>query len=264
AAVGVAAHRFTAQVAATVARPRHVRPVAAGEDGRFLHAYPLRFLPLDRETGRRCRLLGIRTLGDLAALPPAAVRTQFGAEMARLQRWAQGRDETPIQPLRPEQAETIAYCFDEPLTTREPLDRLLDEAARALAARLQAAARQAGRLSLLLETESGAHTLRQTFRQPTWTAGHLAETLRQLVAAHAFDAGLVAFRVSLAGLVPVATQQLALFAPPADLRQAFAGARRVAAKYPSSRFYQAALADPHPLPERRFRLHPLPHDAAVA
>lgn len=264
AAVGVAQYKFTAQVAATVARLNHIRPVSPGTDRQFLTSYPLRFLPLDKETSRRCRLLGIHTLGDLASLPPTALKTQFGQEITHLQQWAQGHDDSPVRSYKAERTEKVAYQFDDPLTSLEQLNHLFSQIAQELASKLQTAALQARKLSLILETETNARPHQQTFRQPTAVAHHLDDTLKQLLNEQTFESGIVAVTVTLTGLVPATTQQLSLFAPRADLKKAYTAVRNVAAKYQLSRFYQAALADPHPLAERRFRLHTISYDAAVA
>lgn len=255
-AIGVAEHKFTAQVAATTARLNHIRPIRPAAEQDFLASCSLRFLPLDRETSRRFRLLGIRTLGDLASLPPLALRVQFGQEIARWQQWALGQDDTPVQPHQAERTETVAYQFDDPLTTWEPLSHLLTQATQELAARLQVGALQARKLTLAWETEAGLQRQEQTLRQPTAAADHLADTLTQLISRETFETGITTLTISLASLTPAVPQQLTLFSPPANTEKGCEIVRRVAARHPTSRFYQAALAENgHPLPERRFRLH---------
>ena len=255
-AVGVAQHKFTAQVAATSARPNHVRPVDPETEPDFLAAYPLRFLPLSKETGRRFRLLGIRTLGDLARLPPAALRAQFGEEIARWQQWARGQDDSPVQQRQAERTETAAYQFDDPLTSLEQLTRLLGQIAQELAARLQTADLQAQKLCLAWETETDPRQQRElTLRRPANTTERLADTLIELISQQTFQAGIATLTVSLSGLTAVTLQQLTLFSSPAQTGQNHETLRNVAARHPTSRFYRAALAETgHPLPERRFHL----------
>lgn len=256
-AVGVAEHKFTAQVAATMARPNHIRPVCPGAEQDFLTACSLRFLPLDKETSRRFRLLGIRTLGDLAGLPPSALKAQFGQEIARWQQSALGQDDTPVQPRQAERTETVAYQFDDPLISLESLFYLLNQAAQELAARLQASTLQARKLTLAWETETGLQqSEEQTFRQPTAAADHLTDTLNQLVSHETFETGITSLTISLTDLTPAVLQQLTLFSPSADSEKGHEVVRNVAAKHPVSRFYRAALAENgHPLPERRFHLY---------
>src|ERR1051325_6404868 len=88
--VGWGRGKFVAWVAASQAKPGGAVIVRPGEEGRFLAAQPLAVLPLDPDTHRRLRLLGLRTIGDLAALPEEAVVSQFGRAGRRLWRLAAG------------------------------------------------------------------------------------------------------------------------------------------------------------------------------
>src|SRR5256886_1652351 len=76
--------KFISWVAATRAKPGDAVIVAVGGEAEFLAAQPLAVLPLDSDTHRRLRQLGIRTLGALAALPEEAVVSQFGRAGRRL------------------------------------------------------------------------------------------------------------------------------------------------------------------------------------
>src|ERR1051325_4968681 len=67
--VGWGRGKFVSWVAATRARPGQAVIVRPGEEGKFLASQPLSVLPLDTDTHRRLRQLGVRTLGALAALP---------------------------------------------------------------------------------------------------------------------------------------------------------------------------------------------------
>jgi nucleotidyltransferase/DNA polymerase involved in DNA repair len=258
-AVGIAPHKFTAQIAASLARIHHIRPVEPGAEREFLAACPLRFLPLDGDTGRRLHLLGIRTLGDLAALPPTAVQTQFGREVARWQRWARGQDETPVRPAPAERVETITYRFDDPLTSLVDIDHLIQQVAQALAARLQTAALQTGCVSLAWQTERDQQQHQtQRLHQPTAAANRLTLALTHLFDPDSLAEGLTELTVSLSDLTPAVPQQLSLFAPPARSRKGDDLLYGVTTRYPASRFYRPVLAaNGHPLPERRFQLHPV-------
>src|SRR6266511_1514344 len=94
--VGWGPGKFVAWVAATRAKPGDAVIVSPGEAGRFLAAQPIAVLPLDPDTHRRLRQLGIRTLGALAALPEEAVTAQFGGAGRRLWRLAAGRIAEPV------------------------------------------------------------------------------------------------------------------------------------------------------------------------
>src|SRR5437773_373778 len=88
--VGWGRGKFVSWVAATRAKPGGAIIVRPGEEGKFLSAQPLAVLPLDPDTHRRLRQLGLKTLGRLAALPEEALVSQFGTAGRRLWRLAAG------------------------------------------------------------------------------------------------------------------------------------------------------------------------------
>src|SRR3989449_10206204 len=84
-----------------------VRP---GAEREFLSLRPLAVLPLDVDTHRRLRQLGLRRLGDLTALPEEAVVAQFGREGRRLWRLAAGAATDPV--IGRETPRTIGATLD--------------------------------------------------------------------------------------------------------------------------------------------------------
>src|SRR5213079_1795672 len=126
--------KFVSWVAATRARPGEAVIVRSGEEGKFLAAQPLAALPLDSDTHRRLRQLGIRTLGALAALPEEAVVSQFGRAGRRLWLLAAGRiAERVVGRVAPEPI-VAALAFFSAVGEREllvhALDRLIERALR--------------------------------------------------------------------------------------------------------------------------------------
>src|SRR2546428_1099608 len=93
--VGWGKGKFVAWVAATRAKPGGALIVPPGEEGKFLAAQPVAVLPLDPDAHRRLRQLGLRTLGQLAALPEEAIVSQFGRAGRRWWRLAAGRTPEP-------------------------------------------------------------------------------------------------------------------------------------------------------------------------
>jgi protein ImuB len=94
--LGWARGKFTAWVAATRATPGS--PIVVSDEGRgeFLRAQPVAALPLHPDNHRRLQQLGLKTLGDLAALPEAAVVAQFGREGKAAWRLAAGKFDEPV------------------------------------------------------------------------------------------------------------------------------------------------------------------------
>jgi nucleotidyltransferase/DNA polymerase involved in DNA repair len=94
--LGWARGKFTSWVAATRATPGSPIVVPDGERGEFLRAQPVAALPLHPDNHRRLLQLGLKTLGDLAALPEAAVVAQFGREGRAAWRLAAGKFDEPV------------------------------------------------------------------------------------------------------------------------------------------------------------------------
>jgi protein ImuB len=131
ASVGIAATKIAARLAARDGGGVAVLPPHA--EWRFLAPLSIELLapsPALRETLARW---GIRTLGDLAALPISALATRLGPEGVQLARRARGEDEHPLAPrplpLQFEEAAALDYGVDnlEPLLfiLRGLFDRLL-------------------------------------------------------------------------------------------------------------------------------------------
>jgi nucleotidyltransferase/DNA polymerase involved in DNA repair len=217
-AVSLAKSKFVAQVAASLTRPNHARPVTAAEEGAFLAGQPVHFLPLGKEAARRLSLLGIHTLGQLAALPRSSIRTLLGpylapgspagedfAQFYRLVQERSGRrdlgDDLFLSvKTNPPAGQEQAICrFDGPVADILVLEQVVDRAATELAGRLQRAGLEGRTLQLILEPESGRRPERSnpgpdprpssskppgmtlSRRSPTANPRQLAGSLRELL-----------------------------------------------------------------------------------
>jgi protein ImuB len=132
--VGIAGSRLGARVAARSGDG--VTIVQRGGDAVFLAPAPLALLDLSEEMAARLDRWGIRTLGELTALPSPALFERLGSEGPRLQRLARGEDLRPLIPWAPAPPfEESAEC-DWGLDTLEPLTALVVELAERICARL--------------------------------------------------------------------------------------------------------------------------------
>lgn len=166
--IAEAPNKFTARAAALAGRAA----VREGEERAFVAPFPLALLAFDPATLQRLRLLGIRTLGELAALPHGPFVRRFGAAAAYLHACAHGIDETPLVP-RARALRIDRTLFGEGTAERE---EQLIFALRTLVARvtddLAYAGMRCGLLRLSLECEDGeslelAAALAQATAQPT-------------------------------------------------------------------------------------------------
>jgi protein ImuB len=173
--VAVAPNKFTARVAALAGQAA----VREGEERAFVAPFSLDVLDFDPATLQRLTLLGIRTLGELAALPHGPFVRRFGPAAARLHACAHGFDETPLVP-RPRALRIDRSLFGEGSAERE--EQLLF-ALRTLVARvsddLAYAGMRCGFLRLALECEDGETLeLPAALAQPTAQATTIFDLLR--------------------------------------------------------------------------------------
>ena len=89
------------------------------------------------------RRWGLRTLGDLAALPAADLAARLGADGPRLQALARGEDAGPLVPLVPEERFEATLALEWPIDGLEPLSFVLGRLADPLAAHLDRRGRAA-------------------------------------------------------------------------------------------------------------------------
>ncbi len=170
--VGIADGVFAAGLAA-----RDGRVIAPGETGAFLAGMPIEALERPELTDLLKRL-GVKTLGDFAALPAGDVLTRFGFDGALAHRLAAGRDHRPLAVRRPPPDLDVADTYDEPL---ERVD-VAAFAGRALAERLHDRLAAHGlactRLGIEAVTADGQELHRVWRHDGTLTAAAIAERVR--------------------------------------------------------------------------------------
>lgn len=113
--------KFTAWVAATRAAPGTAIIVRDDERLSFLAGQPVAVLPLDPDTHRRLYQLGLKTLGDLTALPEAAIVSQFGSPGRLLWRLAAGELIEPVTGRETPEPIVVEVDFPAPIADRELL-----------------------------------------------------------------------------------------------------------------------------------------------
>jgi len=145
ASVGAATSKLVAKLASEAAKPRasHDGPrpgpgievVLAGEELAFLHPHPVEALwGVGPATLERLGRFGVRTVGELAALPEATLVGTLGPAVGRqLHALAWGRDDRPVEPERAPKSigheETYARDHHEPGTLVPEAVRLSDSVA---------------------------------------------------------------------------------------------------------------------------------------
>ena len=189
--LALATSKFVARAAACVADATIVR---RGEEAAFVAPLPLHALDLNRDLFERLHLFGVKTLGELAALPYGPFVRRFGSEAAGWHAHARGIDETPLVP-HPRAIAIDRSMYGEGTAERE--DQLLF-ALRSLVARVADdvayAGKRCGFLRLTLECEDGERLdLPTPLAQPSAQSTTMFDLLRarlEGVVLHAPVAGL--------------------------------------------------------------------------
>src|SRR5207237_3753728 len=117
--LGLAPGPFSARLAAARARPGRLLRVADARE--FLAALPARELPLDAEQRERLDLLGLRTLGAVAAIGPRELESQLGRDGRHSVLLARGLEPDQLEPWRPPLFTSAHRQFGEPVEDREAL-----------------------------------------------------------------------------------------------------------------------------------------------
>jgi nucleotidyltransferase/DNA polymerase involved in DNA repair len=117
--LGLASGPFTARLAASQARAGRLLRI---EDARgFLAPLPSRVLSLDEEQMERLDLLGLRTLGAVAAIGPRELESQLGRDGRRAVLLARGLEPDQLEPWRPPLFSSAHRQFEPPVEDREAL-----------------------------------------------------------------------------------------------------------------------------------------------
>lgn len=278
AAVGLAEGKLAARLAAGAASAhrelrttRHgvgggaLRVVAREEQRRFLGSIPLEplcvgaegaaalGLPSDAsapvpgpELLRAAHRFGLRTLGDLVALPAGALSARLGPEGALLHRLGRGEDTSPLVAQTPPERFAEGEELEWEVCALEPLLFLWKSLLDRLSARLGARGLAARELRLLLRLADGAWDERAIdLAAPTREPGPLLQLLKLELEARPPSLGVCAVRLE-ARVSAAAREQLPLFGPrtgsPAQVAAAVA---RISALVGPERVGQAVAHDRH-------------------
>jgi nucleotidyltransferase/DNA polymerase involved in DNA repair len=260
--VGWGHGKFVSWVAATRARPGEAVIVQPGAEGQFLASQSIAVLPLDPDTHRRLRQLGLKTLGSLAALPEEAVVSQFGRAGRELWRLAAGVMVEPVVGREAPEPIVAALSFFSPVADRTMLalaiGRLVERALkdprrigwRVQVVRVRAELEQ--RASWLIEV---------TLKDPSADRDRIAALLETRLEQAPPLGAVERLQVEFTGFVP-GTAELQLFARDASAaaragrqRALRSAAREIKLRLKRSLLYHVIEVQPWSrLPERRYAL----------
>jgi nucleotidyltransferase/DNA polymerase involved in DNA repair len=177
---------------------------------------PVARLPLDAGTADTLHALGIRTAGELAALPLPSVADRFGRPGIAVWRLARGEDEAYVAPRTPPEPMREAIEFPDPVgdefTLRGALAVLIE--------RLVGHPRRAGRpprtLALSARLAAGGSWRRPvTLREPTADPRRLRDALAPRLVE--LPGAVECISLEITALSASADRQQSLFQPPSEM-----------------------------------------------
>jgi DNA polymerase-4/protein ImuB len=260
--------KFVAAVAARTAGPGEARAISAAETRTFLEPLSIRhlsFIQIDPEILLRLELLGLRTLGDLAALPFGAVQAEFGPQGARAWRLASGRDDERVV-ARPFVASVqVAMRFDDPLGSVDAVMAAIDQLLASAFGKPALQGRSVRQVRLRALLSDGTSWERQyTFKEALSTRDAARRALKsKLDLPNALPpAPIEECALELLGLGGEAARQPGLFVARAkQLAEIAEAARQLRARYGGVPLYHAIEVEPWSrIPERRWALVQVPCD----
>lgn len=171
--VGLAQNKLAACAASSACKPGGYMAVRPGTEAEFMSQLPVGVLSgVGPKIEKRLQGLGVRTVGDLAAIPERLLIRQFGVLGSRLRTQSQGIDHSPVAALYPRPVIIIEHAFgpdhlSEPEVVYAYLLRMCEQASMRMWKRDQ----QAGSLKLVIEYEGSASERRfYTFKTPVSSA----------------------------------------------------------------------------------------------
>ncbi|MBT4985482.1 MAG: DNA polymerase Y family protein [Ilumatobacter sp.] len=183
AGVGVADGRFSSSVAARLSVRRDSPVVVEPEQSpAFCASLPIGWLQTlgesDPEMIDLFTRLGLRRLGDLAALDPADVLGRFGHPGVHAHRLAAGADVRPSSTTDPAPERRLDQVLDDPVAQASAVVFVAKQLADELGQSLAATGRVCTRLVVELETEHGERSERSWYRSAGLNAPAMVERVR--------------------------------------------------------------------------------------
>ena len=178
ASVGVATTKLVAKVASDLQKPDGLVLVAPGTEAEFLAPLPIsRLWGVGPKTAGSLAELGVRTIGDLAALPEDLLARRFGRQGPILRQRARGVDPSPVSAGDRARSVSHEHTFDVDTSDLEVLERTLLALSEGVAGRLRAGGVRARTVSVKVRDSSFRTTARQR------TLGHATDQTEVVFAA---------------------------------------------------------------------------------
>ena len=169
ASVGVATTKLVAKVASELHKPDGLVVVEPGTEAAFLAPLPIeRLWGVGAKTRAVLTEYGVRTIGDLAALPVDILLRRFGNSGSQLAARAVGIDPSPVGDGAATKSVSHEHTFDVDTADWEVIERTLLALSEGVAGRLRAGGVKAGTVAIRLRDSDFVTISRQrTLKEPT-------------------------------------------------------------------------------------------------
>lgn len=253
---GAGPTKFAAWVAARQAAPGSSRIIPAANTVRLLAKVSTAWLPCPPAMLHSLDLLGLRTLGDIAALPAAALQARFGPTGRRAWELAHGIDHEPILPIKREETIVESMQLPEAIASRDMLLFGLRELVARAFNRPDLKYRQVRQVRLRVLIENNRSWEKEMiFREPLGR-DRLIENLRHRLQAMELPGPAERLVLELMGLVhEIARQELIPLLRSRNERPVVEAAQQLKQRYGASPLFHVAEVEPWSrIPERRHAL----------
>jgi DNA polymerase-4 len=210
ASVGVATTKFLAKLASDLSKPDGLLAVEPGTEVEFLAPLPVaRLWGVGPATQRKLDRIGVRTIGDVAALPEAALTAALGNALGeKLRALAHNDDPRPVVPERETKSIGAEETYARDLRTRDACDHEIVRLVDRVTKRLLDAGMEARTITLKFRYgDFETRTRSRTVPSATVVSTVFLETARELLDAVACERGVRLLGVSLSQLAPAAAAQ---------------------------------------------------------
>jgi DNA polymerase IV len=169
ASVGLATNRLVAKIASDLRKPDGLVIVEPGDEAAFLAPLPIeRLWGVGARTRAALTDYGVRTIGDLAALPEAVLQRRFGSNGSVLAARARGVDSTPVGGETAAKSIGQEHTFDVDTADWEVIERTLLALSEGVGARLRAAGVRCATITVKIRDSAFVTITRQrSVGQPT-------------------------------------------------------------------------------------------------
>jgi DNA polymerase-4 len=170
ASVGVATTKLVAKVASDLRKPDGLVVVKPGDEAAFLAPLPItRLWGVGEKSAAALREFGVRTIGDLAALPDDLLHRRFGKHGGSIGERARGIDADRVVGDR-DAAKSVGHehTFDVDTSDREQIERTILAMSEGVAGRLRDSGVKAATVTVKIRDSSFRTITRQrTLAEPT-------------------------------------------------------------------------------------------------